>query len=207
VTSGKDAVETPEDPLEKELETKNKEIIDLKVHISATTHTPIPHLPQNTVTDHTPPQDKYLRSVADFRNLQDRTKRDVSAARDFAITRFAKDLIDSVDNLDRALLTVSPEKLSVSEAELSNEIKDLKNLYDGLKMTERIMMETMKKHGLERFDPSEGGEKFDPNLHEAIFMTKMEGKEDGSVFVTQQKGFRLNGRVIRVSLCGVLQGG
>ena len=61
------------------------------------------------------------------------------------------------------------------------------------------MMETLKKHGLERFDPSEGGEKFDPNLHEALFMTKMEGKEDGSVFVTQQKGFRLNGRVIRVS--------
>jgi len=65
-------------------------------------------------------------------------------------------------------------------------------------MTERIMMETLKKHGLERFDPSENGERFDPNMHEAMFMTQMEGKEDGSVFVTQQKGFRLNGRVIRV---------
>lgn len=82
---------------------------------------------------------------------------------------------------------------------MSDEVKDLRNLYDGLKMTERIMMETLKKHGLERFDPSESGERFDPNLHEAMFMTKMEGKEDGSVFVTQQKGFRLNGRVIRVS--------
>ncbi|MCJ1246306.1 Mitochondrial matrix cochaperone [Trapelia coarctata] len=179
VTSGKDAVETPEDPLKKELETKNREIIDLK--------------------------DKYLRSVADFRNLQDRTKRDVAAARDFAITRFAKDLIDSVDNLDRALDTVAPEKLSVSDAELSDEIKDLKNLYDGLKMTERIMMETLKKHGLERFDPNEKGEKFDPNLHEAMFMTKMEGKEEGSVFVTQQKGFRLNGRVIRAAKVGVVK--
>ena len=62
-------------------------------------------------------------------------------------------------------------------------------------------MQTLKKHGLERFDPSEAGEKFDPNLHEATFMTKMEDKEDGSVFMTQQKGFLLNGRVIRVSLC------
>ena len=66
-------------------------------------------------------------------------------------------------------------------------------------MTERILMQTLKKHGLERFDPSEAGEKFDPNLHEATFMTKVEGKEDGTVFMTQQMGFLLNGRVIRVS--------
>lgn len=59
-------------------------------------------------------------------------------------------------------------------------------------------MQTLKKHGLERFDPSEKGERFDPNLHEATFMTKVEGKEDGTVFMTQQKGFVLNGRVIRV---------
>ena len=77
--------------------------------------------------------------------------------------------------------------------------KDLRDLYDGLKMTERILMQTLQKHGLERFDPSEGAETFDPNLHEATFMTGVEGKEDGVCFMTQQKGFRLNGRVIRVS--------
>lgn len=61
-------------------------------------------------------------------------------------------------------------------------------------------MGTLKKHGLERFDPSEGeGESFNPNLHEATFQTKVEGKEDGQVFMTQQKGFLLNGRVLRVS--------
>src|SRR3954447_16300776 len=57
-------------------------------------------------------QDKYLRSVADFRNLQERTKRDIVAARDFAIQRFAADLIESIDNLDRALGSVPPEALS-----------------------------------------------------------------------------------------------
>src|SRR5436189_3786654 len=57
-------------------------------------------------------QDKYLRSVADFRNLQERTKRDIAAARDFAIQRFAADLIESIDNLDRALGSVPPEALS-----------------------------------------------------------------------------------------------
>lgn len=65
-------------------------------------------------------------------------------------------------------------------------------------MTNTILMQTLKKHGLERFDPSEKGEIFNPNLHEATFQTKVEGKEDGSVFMTQQKGFTLNGRVVRV---------
>ena len=64
-------------------------------------------------------------------------------------------------------------------------------------------MQTLKKHGLERFDPSENGEQFNPNLHEATFQTPVEGKEHGSVFTTQQKGFILNGRVIRVSISGL----
>ena len=138
-------------------------------------------------------QDKYLRSVADFRNLQERTKRDIQSARDFAISRFAQDLVESVDNLDRALSTVP------SESKQADSSKELSNLYDGLKMTDTILLQTLKKHGLERFDPSENGEQFNPNLHEATFQTPVEGKDDGSVFMTQQKGFILNGRVIRVS--------
>lgn len=162
------------DPVKKDLESKNKEIIDLK--------------------------DRYLRSVADFRNLQERTKRDVQSARDFAIARFAQDLIESVDNLDRALGTVPSEKLGQAESN-----KELANLYDGLKMTETILMQTLKKHGLERFDPSENGEQFNPNLHEATFQTPVEGKDNGSVFMTQQKGFMLNGRVIRAAKVGVVK--
>ena len=64
-------------------------------------------------------------------------------------------------------------------------------------------MQTLKKHGLERFDPSENGEQFNPNLHEATFQMPVDGKEHGSVFMTQQKGFVLNGRVIRVSVSGL----
>ena len=66
-------------------------------------------------------------------------------------------------------------------------------------MTEKTLMQTLKKHGLERFDPSAEGEKFDPSLHDAAFMTKMDDREDGTVFSTMQKGFLLNGRVVRVS--------
>ena len=72
-------------------------------------------------------------------------------------------------------------------------------LHDGLKMTETILMNTLKKHGLERVDPSVEGLKFDPNVHEAVFQAPQPDKEDGTVFHTQQKGFLLNGRVLRVS--------
>ena len=160
--------QSEEDPVKKELEASKKEIIDLK--------------------------DKYLRSVADFRNLQDRAQRDQAQARDFAISRFARDLLESIDNLDRALSTVPPQSLGKEDSN-----QDLENLYNGLKMTDTVLMQTLKKHGLERFDPAKGeGEKFNPNLHEATFRTPIEGKEDGTVFMTQQKGFMLNGRVIRV---------
>ncbi|KAM0806308.1 GrpE-domain-containing protein [Usnea florida] len=164
---------TDEDSVKKDSESKDKEIISLK--------------------------DKYLRSVADFRNLQERTKRDIQSARDFAISRFAQDLVESVDNLDRALSTVP------SESKQADSSKELANLYDGLKMTNTILLQTLKKHGLERFDPSENGEQFNPNLHEATFQTPVEGKDDGSVFMTQQKGFILNGRVIRAAKVGVVK--
>ncbi|KAF2470601.1 mitochondrial co-chaperone-like protein GrpE [Lindgomyces ingoldianus] len=158
--------------LKEQAEKKDAEIIDLK--------------------------DKYLRSVADFRNLQERTKREVQAAKDFALQRFARDLVESVDNLDRALTTVPKDKLSPENS-------DLVTLHDGLRMTENILMQTLKKHGLERFDPSVEGMKFDPNIHEAVFQTPQPDKEDGTVFHTQQKGFMLNGRVLRAAKVGVVK--
>ena len=83
---------------------------------------------------------------------------------------------------------------------ITDENKELKTLHDGLRMTETILMQTLKKHGLERFDPSEASEKFDPNKHEATFQVPQPDKADGTVFHTQQKGFALNGRVLRVSI-------
>jgi molecular chaperone GrpE len=142
-----------------------------------------------------------MRTVADFRNLQDRTQREVKTARDFAIQKFAKDLVDSVDNLDRALGTVPADKLNV--AEKSEAQQDLANLYEGLQMTERILMQTLEKHGLERLNPE--GDKFNPNEHEATFMAPQPDKEDNTVFHVQQKGFKLNGRVLRAAKVGVVK--
>ncbi|PNY26993.1 Nucleotide exchange factor GrpE [Tolypocladium capitatum] len=146
-------------------------------------------------------KDKCMRTVADFRNLQDRTQRDVKTARDFAIQKFAKDLVDSVDNFDRALTTVPTEKLNATEK--TEHLQDLINLYEGLKMTESIFLQTLAKHGLERLDPD--GEKFNPNEHEATFMAPQPDKENNTVFHVQQKGFKLNGRVLRAAKVGVVK--
>lgn len=160
------------DPVQQELEAKKKEVVDLT--------------------------DRVKRSVADYRNLQEQTKREIQASRDFALQRFAKDLLDSIDNLDRALSTVPGEKLI-------EENKELLNLHSGLRMTEQILMNTLKKHGVERFDPAETGDKFDPNKMEATFQAPQPDKEDGTAFHTQQKGFLLNGRVLRAAKVGVVK--
>ncbi|KAJ5290831.1 GrpE protein [Penicillium angulare] len=169
-----------QDPVQKKLEEQEKQIIELK--------------------------DKYLRSVADARNIQERAKRDQDSARNFAIQRFAKDLLESIDNFDRALLAVPVEQLN---AEQTEENKALHDLVAGLKMTDHILMNTLQKHGLERFDPSElvegAAQKFDPNLHEAVFMAPSTELKDGEVMYTQSKGFRLNGRTIRAAKVGVVK--
>jgi molecular chaperone GrpE len=145
-------------------------------------------------------------------------------ARQFAIQRFAADLLDSIDNLDRALAAVpeaslkaggtttsntsaeDPNKAASAESSAGTPNQDLVNLHSGLKMTEDILMNTLKKHGLERFDPIEReGKKFDPNQDEATFFMPQEGKADGEVFYTQSKGFKLNGRVIRAAKVGVVK--
>ncbi|KAF2860895.1 GrpE-domain-containing protein [Piedraia hortae CBS 480.64] len=146
--------------------------------------------------------DRLKRSVADYRNLQTQTKREIQSARDFALQKFAKDLVDTVDNLDLALATVPESKLNSTSDPPS---KDLKNLHSGIKMTADVLLQTLKRHGVEKYDPAAKGEKFDPNVMEATFQAPQEGKEDGTVFYTQQTGFRLNGRVLRAAKVGVVK--
>ena len=207
--------------IEKEHGDMTKEIVDLKVCASPRavwTDSPKPISPdQSRVVVHfaktnmaAVKQDKYLRSVADYRNLQDRTKRDMDSAKQFAIQRFAIDLLDSIDNLDRALTSVPKDSVaessSSSSPSTSDPKKDLLNLYSGLKMTEEILLGTLKKHGLEKFDPTEGeGRKFDPNTDEATFFSKDPSKENGDIFFVQGKGFKLHGRVIRAAKVGVVK--
>jgi len=189
--------------LKTDLEAKNKEIADLKVLSPTLVCLCLIANFNDSI------QDKYLRAVADYRNLSDRTKRDIQTARDFALQKFATDLISSLDTFEHALSSVPAERLaaasSAAAASAETAQADLQSLHKGLQLTEAALLDTLKRHGLVRFDPAAAGDKFDPNLHEAVFQAPMAGKEDGTVFITQQKGFMLNGRVIRAPKVGVVK--
>lgn len=156
--------------LETKLETKTKDALELR--------------------------DRLLRSVADFRNLQEVTKKDVKKAKDFALQKFAKDLLESVDNFGHALSAFKEEDVKKS--------KEINDLYTGVRMTRDVFLNTLKKHGIEKLDPI--GEVFDPNKHEATFELPQPDKEPGTVFHVQQLGYTLNERVIRPAKVGIVKG-
>ncbi|GME70554.1 unnamed protein product [[Candida] boidinii] len=141
-------------------------------------------------------KDRYVRSLADFRNLQETTKREIKKAQDYALQKFARDLIESVDNFGHALSAVKEDSLKTNQ--------EILQLYDGVKMTRDIFEKTLSRHGLKKIDPLD--EQFDPNRHEATFETPQEGKEPGTVFYVQQPGFELNGRVLRAAKVGIVKG-
>jgi molecular chaperone GrpE len=138
----------------------------------------------------------YARSVADFRNLQETTKKEVQKAKDFALQKFAKDLLESVDNFGLALQSVKEETLKNN--------KELSNLVEGVNMTKNIFEKTLSKYGVEKIDPM--GEQFDPNQHEATFEIPQPDKEPGTVMHVQQVGFTLNSRVLRPAKVGLVKG-
>ncbi|KAK5780015.1 mitochondrial nucleotide exchange factor MGE1 PWA37_001610 [Arxiozyma heterogenica] len=140
-------------------------------------------------------KDRLLRAVADFRNLQEVTKKDIKKAKDFALQKFAKDLLESVDNFGHALAAFKEEDIKKS--------KEISDLYTGVRMTKDVFESTLRKHGIEKLDPL--GEPFDPNKHEATFELAQKDKEPGTVFHVQQLGYTLNDRVIRPAKVGVVK--
>lgn len=141
------------------------------------------------------PKDKYLRTLAEFRTLQDRAARDQKAASAFAIQKFAKDLLDPVDNLDRALAMVPTEMLAQPEV-ASDHHTHLSALFDGLKMTEDILLSTMRTHGVEKVE-SEVGDKYDAAGQEVTVAVPQADKEEGTIMAIESKGYTLNGRLLR----------
>lgn len=137
----------------------------------------------------------YATAVADFRNLQQITQQEIKKAKDFALQKFAKDLLESLDNFALALGSVKEETLKANE--------EVKNLFDGVSMTRSVLEKTLEKHGVEKIDPM--GEPFDPNHHEATFEIPQPDKVPGTVFHVQQLGYKLNKRVLRPAKVGLVK--
>ena len=154
-------------------------------------------------------QDAYIRCLADQENLRERTRKEIQSAQEFAIQKFAKDLLDTVDILNMALTAV-PESLRTKKDALESELAQdaekladqLSNLYTGVSMTETELVKALKRHGVEQENPVDSV--FDPNRHQALFQTPMPGKDAGTIFVVQKLGYTLKGRVLRPAQVGVV---
>ncbi|XP_067412534.1 grpE protein homolog 1, mitochondrial [Emydura macquarii macquarii] len=141
--------------------------------------------------------DKYKRALADTENLRQRSQKLVEEAKLYGIQSFCKDLLEVADILEKATESVPKE-------ELKDENPHLKNLYDGLLLTEVQIQKVFKKHGLLKLNPV--GAKFDPYEHEALYHAPMEGKEPGSIALVSKVGYKLHGRTLRPALVGVVKG-
>jgi molecular chaperone GrpE len=143
-------------------------------------------------------KDKVLRTLADMENLRRRTEKEMADARTYAVTRFAGDMLSVADNVRRALETVSAEARDTADA-------SLKGLLEGIELTERDLLKTLERHGIRKIEPR--GEKFDPNLHQAMFEVPDPSVPNGTVREVVQAGFVIGERVLRPALVGVAKGG
>lgn len=137
-------------------------------------------------------RDRLLRALADAENTRRRAERDREDALKYSITRFARDVLSVADNLRRALA-------SVDEDAKANGGEALTTLLDGVSLTERELMNVLAQHGIKKIDP-EPGEKFDPNLHQAMAEVPGTGQKSGTVVQVTQTGFTIGDRLLRPAM-------
>jgi molecular chaperone GrpE len=143
-------------------------------------------------------RDRLLRALADMENLRKRTDREVADSRLYGVTSFARDILGVADNMRRALDAVGPELRASAEG-------GVKALIDGVELTERELLKALEKNGMRQFSPQ--GEKFDPNLHQAMYEVPDASVPAGSVVQVVQPGYMIGERVLRPALVGVSKGG
>tara|TARA_B100000900_G_scaffold203239_1_gene172313 strand:- start:418 stop:1062 length:645 start_codon:yes stop_codon:yes gene_type:complete len=138
-------------------------------------------------------KDQLLRSLAEGENLRKRTTKEIADAKRYSHISFVRDLVSSVDNLQRALNAVPEDRSKLSEP--------VKNLIIGLEIVEKEIINTFDKHNLKEISPL--NEKFDYNLHQAMFEVPTTEKDPGYVVEVSQKGYLLHDRLVRPAMVGI----
>ena len=131
-------------------------------------------------------KDEALRAQADAQNAMRRAEQDVEKARKFALERFCSELLPVVDNLERAL------EATAGDQEI------LKPIAEGVELTLKSFLDALKKFNVETVDPE--GEPFDPQFHQAMSMVENPDVEPNTVIAVMQKGYTLNGRLVRPAM-------
>lgn len=143
-------------------------------------------------------KDKFLRAFAEAENVRRRAEREVADAKTYGIASFARDMLTVADDLARALG-------SVPDADRAAADGPLKALLEGLELTDHALGRALEKHGIRRIEPR--GEKFDPNLHQAMFEVPDPSVPSGTVVQVVQAGYVIGERVLRPAMVGVARGG
>ena len=139
-------------------------------------------------------KDKLLRTLAEMENLRKRTEREVFDARVYGIAGFARDVLAVADNMHRALEAIGPELREAADAKV-------KALIEGVELTERELLKTLEKNGVKKFSPQD--EKFDPNVHQAMYEVPTSEQPPGQVAQVIQAGYMIGDRVLRPALVAV----
>ncbi len=129
--------------------------------------------------------DKAVRARAEVDNLRKRTIRDIEQAHKYALERFVTGLLPVIDSM-------------VLGIHASEGAEDVESLREGMDLTLKMFLDTLDKFGIAELDPQ--GEKFNPEKHEAVSMQEVEGTEPGRVVAVMQKGYELNGRLVRPAM-------
>jgi len=131
-------------------------------------------------------RESVLRAQADAINAQRRAEKEVEKARKFALEGFSKEVLVVADNLERALSLVNPEDEAI------------KSIVEGIELTLKSFGDVLAKFNIEAVDPH--GEPFDPQLHQAMSMVPNPEVDPNTVIAVMQKGYTLNGRLIRPAM-------
>lgn len=136
-------------------------------------------------------KDKFMRALADAENSRKRSERDRREAENYGGSKLARDLLPVFDNMKRAVQAVPDEMRETSKA-----------MIEGVELTMRELISVFKKHGIEPISP-EVGDRFDPQLHEAMFEAPLPGTKAGDIIQVEADGFMLHDRLLRPARVGV----
>ena len=138
-------------------------------------------------------RDKVLRTLAEADNVRKRAERERDEASKFAVANFARDVVGVADNLRRTL--------DSAKSPAESDSAKLAALLAGVELTERALISTLEKYNVKVVEPL--GQKFDPNLHQAMFEVPDTGKDPGTVVQVIQPGFTIAGRLLRPAMVGI----
>lgn len=140
-------------------------------------------------------KDKMMRALADADNSRKRAVKEREDATRYAVTSFARDLLDFVDNFGRALAAIPPE-LKTDDR--------IKNTVTGIEAMQQSILSVLQKHGIRRLEPMD--EPFNPNFHEVMFEIPGTGKPAGTIIQLVDAGYILHDRLLRPARVGVAKG-